>query len=1267
MSITPTKQSNPCEVCDDTSGKCRQGKQDPTYFQCMTYADTAKGVIENGFKCIGQIKNGLWAAFKPDNSQEWTEQQRLEWKRQNQQRQKQKAKENERRRRQSLSAIERDRGYRQLLAELTLHPDDRADLVRRGFTDAQIELSGFVSVKAYQRLQGRYSELLPGIVSGKVITTNDGYLCPVRNSEGLIVACQVRLRRLPEGDKNRYRWLSTKEQTLQIDGELPLAVFQSGVFSEVIALVEGTGSKPFLASQRLGLTTIGAAGGLFTSSQEALKAAIGDAKSLLIFPDAGDVANPSVMLRWKNLVDLLEKWEIEVKFGWWGQVDKTHPDVDELEDLSTIQYLTVNEFLELSCPKTLRKSESKNKPSTKIIERGKAFGQKLLGFSQQIDFSKNSQIDCENTQNSHSVPILKKSDGFQMQSKVSQNQVNYKITTSNSLVTSESVASISPDWKNKKWEEWRNWRKLTADTQICSKYVEAKLPQENVIVAIKSGTGTGKTTLLKKWVSEWRQKDSNVSFLCPGYRNSLLKQLAEILSIQHIHEEDIRIMSKEPGSGVAFCIQSFIKMAGLVDGFFAGKIVFLDEIMSTLRDLLTSKTVKKRTKVIELFKRMIRDARIIILMDANLADWGVNLIKSFAPEKEVITLENTYKGDKGQLNFLLGTFTEEIDKIKKNDRSPYLELCINSTRPLISSDSQIFLEALDRILSEMGKKTVRVDSKTLSDPIVKDFLKNSNDCILEYKPEVLLYSPTAESGLDISTKGYFSHHFGFFFGVQGVDAIIQMMGRLRDASCKKYVWIREHGNIGENAVTKSFKDLILDDTSSSLSDEEALQNIHQKLHQLIDGSGGIEFDTVLSINKMSIFEKANLRTCTKEAFIDAGYEVTEYTLKSFENRSEQEKNVKEEVKVEVSELIFKAEQIPIDGENDWKELETLKMSEKPEDRWKVENAFLRKRLPGIETTEAWTPELIYLTKFKDRNFISHAELFWLLQNPNIAKRQSANKLSEMSQEESIFLPDYQNNWSKVNAMKQMGIDKFLSEDAEWHENSPELKVLVKLSSRYENALSVRLTQQKGRNIKYLGKLLEKLGITLKSTKRRVNGKLLRFYQIDPELTMNSLRQTILDCISSKWLDTEEEKIEAEIVQNSLFDLSSQKQPQTYMEHGVEGEALNANNVYKPGIQCLSELEEKASELEGDLGCSNVAIDLPLVSEVEQLVEAFEFCDTVEVFSSVIEDEPDDVIEDAIAASNSLPLRSKLRGFYEALRGAIAYPWGNQSSSGFSFG
>jgi hypothetical protein len=40
----------------------------------------------------------------------------------------------EQRQQRSLSEAERDKQYRQMLSELTLHPDDRADLIRRGFT-----------------------------------------------------------------------------------------------------------------------------------------------------------------------------------------------------------------------------------------------------------------------------------------------------------------------------------------------------------------------------------------------------------------------------------------------------------------------------------------------------------------------------------------------------------------------------------------------------------------------------------------------------------------------------------------------------------------------------------------------------------------------------------------------------------------------------------------------------------------------------------------------------------------------------------------------------------------------------------------------------------------------------------------------------------------------------------------------------------------------------------------------------------------------------
>jgi hypothetical protein len=189
-----------------------------------------------------------------------------------------------------------------------------------------------------------------------------GYLCPIRDIDGLIVACQIRLRTLPTNESNRYRWLSGQGQTLHLypnssksDGELPLAIFRSQGKPVGIALAEGTGAKPFLVSQRLNEIVIGAAGGQWASSEATFKRSLDQAslelegiKQLTIYPDAGDVLNPSVMKRWQVVVDLLEQWGWSVAFAWWGQVDKSHPDIDELEDFSCITDISASEFWALA-------------------------------------------------------------------------------------------------------------------------------------------------------------------------------------------------------------------------------------------------------------------------------------------------------------------------------------------------------------------------------------------------------------------------------------------------------------------------------------------------------------------------------------------------------------------------------------------------------------------------------------------------------------------------------------------------------------------------------------------------------------------------------------------------------------------------------------------------------------------------------------------------------------------------------------------------------
>lgn len=348
-----TKRGNPCVICGNTSGKCREAE---SVRLCMTIADAVSGAAVPGYKFIGQTKDGLWGKFVEDDGQDWTFQQRQEWQQEQERLRRQRAAEEAKRRAEALPALERDRLYRNLLSQLTLHPADRADLKRRGLSDEQIEQGGFKSVEQWQQLESELPHQLPGTnLDGLSLNTQPGYLCPIKDADGLIVGCQIRLRDANDG--GRYRWLTSATKKRPTgptphlpNGELPLAVHRPHeVKLSGIGMTEGTGVKPFLAAQRLGQTVIGAAGGQFAASPQTLKATLEQlgSKTIDFYPDAGSVSNRNVIRQYKALWTLLRQWGYRVRVVWWGQATKDALDIDELQKLDALSYITPDEFLEI--------------------------------------------------------------------------------------------------------------------------------------------------------------------------------------------------------------------------------------------------------------------------------------------------------------------------------------------------------------------------------------------------------------------------------------------------------------------------------------------------------------------------------------------------------------------------------------------------------------------------------------------------------------------------------------------------------------------------------------------------------------------------------------------------------------------------------------------------------------------------------------------------------------------------------------------------------
>lgn len=1046
--IPTTRRNGECEICGNTSGKCRRLRQSDIHL-CMTFADARQGNVQNGYKCIkADTKGKGWATFKLDNSEEWTPQQRQQWKAEAQQRRQQQAAIDANRQARSLEAVERDRLYRQLLAELSLHPDDRADLIRRGLTVEQIELGGFRSVERYQQLQRQYPKLLPGIsgTGRSLVNTHAGYLCPVRNKDGLIVACQIRLRVLQAGDKNRYRWLSEKEGRSVLHvfrpgsdpaGELPLAVCRPLIQAVGMALAEGTGTKLLITSQRLNLIAIGAAGGQWASSPVIFRETIDqiaaelNTKLISLFPDAGDVRNSRVMSRWARVVALLKSWGFTVQIAWWGQTSKQDScDLDELapEQLQQITYISPTEFAAIA-------SEQGGVKST-----------------------------CSG-------------QGFQAK-----------------------VETVPEQPSGEAWNFWHEARRFTTTPErvLNQRFFYAPVPQLGTLTGVRSGTGTGKTHwTIDQAINSLTRLHPDLGFLSVGYRNTNLIQFAEEELLEgnwyHLQRDlkgkDDRFLIRDLSSRILCCIDSLIYFA---PQDFNGRIVLLDEIESVLKQLFQGDTAVayQRERIKDLFVEMLQRASLIICLDGHLKDETIEYLHSLCGNKTIVKYHNTYTGNKGKVEFLLGTGDGE--QVQLNDYSPAIHaIRSNPNCIVVASDGQEQIENLDRELTAQGRKTFRFDSRTANKPEMKAFLANPAQYIREHGIEVLLYSPSAEAGLNIDIKGYFSDLYFLFFGVITTDAQLQMLARVRDPDAMIHVWCAVQGFpsncTSKSALPNQLKAEVLEyvcacamrSLSGLTKDDEALK----LAHKIIALSDNQHFDFEARLLAIENHERTHLRVCLREALTESGYQVEAVygetaSLKAL-------KANRETARVEKSAQIYQATDITT-AEADTK-ARNFGCTEQERDQ--IARRRLLDRLPGIEaatyrevvpvsvtpassveppavslpdeaiaappnptTVEevekpVFTPELIKFLRWEDKAFISKLERHWLIEHPDQVRHLQQMRwhkrlvvftdAEEPDCNKRLSLSHYRSRLLEIERLIEQGIGFFLQPGAQWSAKTPE--------------------------------------------------------------------------------------------------------------------------------------------------------------------------------------------------------------------------------------
>ncbi|NER97268.1 MAG: hypothetical protein F6J86_26055 [Symploca sp. SIO1B1] len=1059
----PSKKTQPCEICGDTSGKCRT-HQDGEILLCMSFSGSKFGEIQNGYKCIKEDKGKGWTTWKIDNTQEWTEQQRSEWRQRLEARRRQQASEDEARASKALSEQQKHEQYSALLSELTLHPEDRADLIRRGFTNEQIELSGFKSVNKWQSLQGKYSNLLPGVSQdNRFLLTGAGYLCPIRNTEGLIVALQVRLRQLDSDWSGRYRWLTSRTKKnpngqsphIYYKGfapELPLSVHRPPSEPQGIALAEGTGAKPFLAAQRLNLIVIGAAGGQHASSPNQLQKALKlwQVEQIPILADAGSVSNKTVVGQYLRAAELLIEWGYTPVFGWWGQITKNEPDIDELptERYSEIEYLSVEEFKQLA------------------TEHG--------GYSER-----------EESWKKYLKPIPElPTVGFH-----------------SSRTTMQELKRVFHALDSETGKEWLQLRKFTPDHVINQKYFDWEPPKSGEGLAANSGLGTGKSY----WANQKYLANPDDGAAIGGYRNVLLEQFCSNgHKLNGEHWNQIQGDLKANGELILLADPSS-RVAGAVDSWgyfsphhFEGKKIIFDEVESVARHLHHSNTAVSMYR--ETIKQRVTDALqggdSFFLSDANLTDFTVEYFEKLSGRK-ITKVKNTYTGNRGKIYLYdgssrrrkatfkdvddgLASFVDEwIEFDVKTDDYSKLHKIMTELPPdipiIITSDSQTKCETWDSMLSEKGRKVFRLDSTSSNTDLGREFLRDPKAFILKYGINTVILSPSAESGVSIdmreasliidsmesSMPSFFFYEFAFFFGVAATDTQVQFLGRNRDPETLKFVFCQQHSslhkkigfqNLTSGQLQQAFKEYTLDCASislSGLSEVERENKLLEKAIDLVKRSVDPHYEYECRVIAKDNFEREHPRLCLEYALRDSGWDVA--VIKGREDDIEDLREQQEKIQLAEAGRLYKSETLT-QGETDKL---ASKLNKTPDERRQVSKSRLLLRLPGFENKTIQAEKKLSPTKV-----IETATSHLILEIDGVKANEDgfAEKLQEVQQlavQEQTETQGDNTQQTTDNDTEQMACDNHLENRGVTQAETQEAQGLEPVTQQADNSLKTR--------------------------------------------------------------------------------------------------------------------------------------------------------------------------------------------------------------------
>ncbi|WP_242054050.1 plasmid replication protein, CyRepA1 family [Nostoc sp. FACHB-888] len=325
------------------------------------------------------------------------------------------------------------------------------------------------------------------------------------------------------------------------------------------------------------------------------------------------------------------------------------------------------------------------------------------------------------------------------------------------------------------------------------------VPEGEKLIILKAPKGTGKTEWLATEVAKAHDQERRVLIIT--HRIQLGEALCNRFGVNYVTE----VRTNETGTllGYGVCVDSLHQesQARFNPNDWSNDVIIIDECDQVFWHLLNSGTEvqKRRVSVLKNFKQLVQNVLgssqgKIYLSSADVSDTDVKYVLSLAGEYRVnpFVIVNNYRHVSGNCYNYSGNNPKNLIAAldKAIAKGGHHLLCCSAQKAKSKWGTQALEERFRRKYPEL--RILRIDSESVADPSHAAFgcIAHLNEILTQY--DLVIASPSLETGVSIDIRGHFDAVWGIFQGVQPVNSVRQMLARVRE-TVDRHIWVREWG------------------------------------------------------------------------------------------------------------------------------------------------------------------------------------------------------------------------------------------------------------------------------------------------------------------------------------------------------------------------------------------------------------------------------------------------------------------------------------------